>query len=314
MRRNLSRLNLSFRDMRWMTPVLHCQYRTWTAHPPRPSSHLFRDQNWRYKLDRIVQTGRVVLEAWAMLTERKPRSFAYIWFGRERQGVELFHRRLVIELREKLSHAYLYEVTPDWPNEVSNFGRSMTDMMTAAFGVQDLSEIPDRIRTQSAGVTDRIMLVYVRHETVRDSKRINIDFIKRYLEWWNEKIAMLLGDQTFALLGIPYIVGKPEAFGSALEKKGLRLTNFNHTRVRVLDELGSLQRHDLTEFIQTKNIAVPGDFDYQLLDQIIAECHGEYEPILERLKDIDQYVWTRLKAKIEEDEDFDEDLATGGVI
>ena len=304
MRSNLTRLNFSFGDMRWMTPVLHCHYQKWKTTPPQPSSRLHRDPHWRYKLDRIIQFSQVSYQTQTMLAQHKPRSLAYIWYGRERQGVDLFHQRIKVELREGLTNAHLYEVLPTWPMEFSNFHRSMTAMMTDAFGVQSLSEIPDRIRTEARGVTDRLTLVYVRHEPIRDSKLINIDLLKSYLEWWNANFAAQLEDLTFGLLGVSYVIGKSEAFGAALEKKRVRFMSLNNVRIRVLKELGSLQKEDLIDFIETHNIALPEDFDDQLLDKIIEECHGEYEAILERLKNIEDDVWPRLKDSPDGSEDF----------
>jgi hypothetical protein len=80
--------------------------------------------------------------------------------------------------------------------------------------------------------------------------------------------------------------------------------SLNNVRIRVLKELGSLQKEDLIDFIETHNIALPEDFDDQLLDKIIEECHGEYEAILERLKNIEDDVWPRLKDSPDGSEDF----------
>ena len=58
MRGRLSDLGLSTSNIRWMTPVLHCQYDAWQANPPLPHSRLDRDPHWQLKLDRVKQFSR----------------------------------------------------------------------------------------------------------------------------------------------------------------------------------------------------------------------------------------------------------------
>lgn len=294
MRGNLADLNFSFRDMRWMTPVLHCHYGSWKAHPPRPPSPLERDPHWRFKLDRVRQFGQVFYQTKTMLSQRKPRSLAYIWYGKEGQGVELFHQRLKVELQEDLTDTHLYEVLPAWPQEFYNFHRSMTDMLLEAFDVQSLQEIPDRIRTETRAVTGRQVLLYVRHEPVRPGMLLTPDLLHKYLEWWDANVAVLLEDQSFGLLGISFVVRKPSVFRSVLlEKKQLNAIRLGRTRVRLLDEMERLQKEDLIDFIETHNLPLPEKFRDRVLDEIMDECNGEYDKILERLKNIEELIWNR---------------------
>jgi hypothetical protein len=81
-----------------MTPVFHCHYDQWKANHPKPASRLERDPHWSLKLDRVRQFGQVFYQTSQMLQEHKPRSLAYIWYGQEGQGVDLFHKRLKFEL------------------------------------------------------------------------------------------------------------------------------------------------------------------------------------------------------------------------
>lgn len=292
MRSNLGNLNLSFRDMRWMTPVLHCNYGNWQAHPPRPPHPLERDPHWRFKLDRVRQFGQVFYQTKTMLSQHKPRSLAYIWYGKEGQGVDLFHQRLKVELQEELSNVHLYEVLPAWPLEFYNFHRSMTDMLAEAFKVQSLEEIPDRIRTETRAATDRQVLLYVRHEPVRPGMLLSPDLLKKYLEWWDVNVAGLMEDQSFALLGISFVVRKPSVFRNVLlEKTRLNAIKVSRTRVRLLDEMERLQKEDLIDFIETHNLPLPEKFRDRVLDEIMDECNGEYDKILERLKNIEELIW-----------------------
>jgi hypothetical protein len=79
-------LDLSLRDTRWMTPVLHGRYGTWRAHPPPPPSRLERDPHWRLKLDRREQYSLLAQDVRDMLRERRPGAKAYICYGAPLQG------------------------------------------------------------------------------------------------------------------------------------------------------------------------------------------------------------------------------------
>ena len=109
-----------------------------------------------------------------MLRERKPRSHAFIWYGRPGEGIEIFHQRLNMELRESLSRTHLYQVRPEWPIEFTNFHRSCEDMFLEAFGISKLDDIPARVRAETAGAIGTQTLVYVRHTPIRSEKRCSL--------------------------------------------------------------------------------------------------------------------------------------------
>lgn len=291
MRSNLADINFSLRDVRWMTPVLHSHYGTWKAHPPQQPSRLQRDPYWFSKVDRKNQYSEVSYDTRNMLLRRRPRCLAYIWYGKQRQGVDFFHNRLEMELPDELHDVHLYTVFPTWPREFENFNNSMTNMITDAFGVQSLEEIPARIRTESRGFRDRMTLVYVRHQPIVDTNLITIDRVKRYIEWWNEKAAARFADQIFGLIGISFEVSEPELFEKELEKREWKLMALGHTHVQVLKQMGPLTVEDLIDEIRKHDIRLPRDFDISRLYDLIKKVDGEYELLLDELRKLEDDGW-----------------------
>jgi hypothetical protein len=292
MRYSHGALDLSFGDLRWMTPILHCHYSTWKASRPKRDTPLERDSHWRFKLDRVRQFSEVLYLTMQMLAERKPRSRAYVWYGKEGQGVDLFHQRLKIELPGCLHDTYLYEVRPEWPVEFQNPYRSFEDMFTEAFEVQSLQDVPARIRTQTRGVSGRQTLIYIRHRPVRTSKLFSLAMLKRYLEWWEYKFVPILESGSYALLGVSFVVGNPQAFLRAY-REGERVgdLDYENTVIQLLDEMDHLAWHDLVDFLKTHNIRLPSKRRELLLNKILEETGGSYEMTLESLKDIAESAW-----------------------
>ncbi|MCP4213719.1 MAG: hypothetical protein GY765_03635, partial [bacterium] len=92
--------NLSVADIRWITPVFHCHYSQWKATPPTPPDRLTDAPHWHLKIDRVSQFSYVVAQTRLMLREKKPKSLVFVWYGEEGQGIEVFHKRVWVELRE----------------------------------------------------------------------------------------------------------------------------------------------------------------------------------------------------------------------
>ncbi|MCP4687125.1 MAG: hypothetical protein GY859_03685, partial [Desulfobacterales bacterium] len=113
--RGLTDLGLSTADIRWMTPVLHAGYGIWRANPPRPPERLLHDPDWDLKLDRVAQFYTVAGMTSQMIQEGKPRSLAFVWYGKEGQGILRFHKRLSTELRKHLFNTSIMVVRPEWP-------------------------------------------------------------------------------------------------------------------------------------------------------------------------------------------------------
>lgn len=281
---------LTLKDTRWMTPVLHRHYAAWRAHPPQPQNLLDRSPHWRLKLDRVNQFSLVVYPTSSMLRERRPRTLAYVWYGEEGQGIDLFHQRLTVELRELMPDVFLYEVQPAWPLEFSRPDRSFRDMLTEAFGVNALNDIPARIRAENRGAAGRQTLVHIRHLPMR-SKLVTPDTFKTYLEWWDKNFAPLLQEQVFALLGVSFVVTKPKNFLEIFTNKGVASLPLKHTEFQLLQEMEKLAKTDLLRFLNTHNIPVPEQSINRVLDEILARTGGHYEMTLEALKDVADRAW-----------------------
>lgn len=285
----LGDLNLSTADVRWLTPVLHGHYATWRANPPSPPSRLVHDPHWHLKIDRVIQYSVVAEQTRQMLRERKPRTHAFVWYGREGEGIEIFHQRLNIELRESLGNVFVYEVRPEWPMEFADFHRSCEDMLLEAFGVNELAAIPARIRARTAGAAGVQTLVYVRHQPVRSPKILDSSKFQRYLEWWDHNFAPLLEAQQFALLGVSFLVNNPASFISRMDV--LENVDLHLSAVMLLDQMEKLALKDLRDFLRKHNVRLPLARRDQVLNQILARTGGRYEQTVEELKNLVSLAW-----------------------
>lgn len=151
-----------------------------------------------------------------MSAQRKPKSHAFVWYGREGEGIDIFHGRLTVELREDLSGAGVVEVRPEWPLEVTIPARSFGDVLCEAFAVNDLVNVPAPVRSESGGISGRNTLINVRHLPVENPPIINPGSLKLYLEWWNAHFVKLLERHQYALLGVSFIINNPERFRRAI--------------------------------------------------------------------------------------------------
>ncbi len=298
-RAHLGELDLSVSDTRWMTPVLYYRYGHWQANPPKPASRLERDPHWRLKLNRVSQFGQVFFQTYQMFMERKPRALGYLWYGQKKQGLEIFHKRLKVELQEKLIDVVLYEVKPEWPMDLANPDRSFTDMLNQAFGISHADHLAGRIRTHTRGVSGCQTLVYVRHRPITSLYTFHPRFLKTYLQWWDLKFVPGLPEQTHALLGISYEVKNPPKFHELLTKKErLNEADLSYTVFRLLDELERVNRRDLLDFLMTHNIQLPPDLRDDVLEKILEKTGGSYEKVLDELKELESRAW-RLRKEAE---------------
>lgn len=285
----LGDLKLSTTDVRWLTPVLHGNYATWRATPPSPPSRFVHTPHWHLKIDRVVQYSVVAEQTRQMVRERKPRTHAFVWYGREGEGIEIFYQRLTMELRESLGNVFVYEVRPEWPMEFADFHRSCADMLLEAFGVNELAAIPARIRAHTAGARGVQTLVYIRHQPVRSPKILDSGKFQRYLEWWDSNFAPLLEPHQFALLGVSFLVNNPVGFlnrMSVLEEVDLQLS-----AVMLLNQMEKLALSDLRDFLRKHNVRLPLARRDQVLTQILERTGGRYEQTVEELKNLVSLAW-----------------------
>ncbi len=309
--RKMGALNLSLTDVRWMTPVIHCHYNEWKSSPPKPPNRLEHDPHWHLKIDRVTQFSTVATQTRQMLREQKPRSLAFVWYGEQGQGLELFHQRLQIELQEDLTNAFVHEVRPVWPPELPhNNHRAFQDMLLEAFALHSLEDIPASIRAKNYGDFGKQTLIYIRHTPVTSVKRINPNTLKTYLEWWNSHFMPLLDSNQFALLGVSFVVKNPPKFQNAMLNT-VRLYDLylDHTVFRLLNEMERVARKDLLDFLHTHNIRLPEKRRDRTIDRILEKTNGQYEHTVEELKHLVDMAWDFTEEDLQEreldEEDFD---------
>lgn len=290
--RDIPETDLSVSDSGWMTPVLHCRYGRWISNPPKPSARFDRDPHWRVKLDRVAQFSQVFLQVYEMFQERKPGGFAYLWYGTKGQGVELFHQRLKVDLREKLPNVVMIEITPKWPPALDDPLECFTVMLNQAFGVTNFDQIPAVIRTRTRSVSGKQTLVYIRHRPVTNAYIFHPENLKVYLDWFNHYFVGKLPERTHALLGISYVVSNPSKFQRLLtQKERLNHLEFSDTVFQILNEMDKIVKEDLIRFIQTHNIPIPDDLRDRELDRILDKTGGMYEKVLDELIELESRVW-----------------------
>lgn len=304
----LGSLGLTTANIRWMTPVLHCRYERWQATPPVAPDRSERDPSWRLKVDRVNQFSKVFYQTHQMLMERKPRGLAYLWYGTPEQGLEIFHRRLSVELQEKLTDTAVYEVTPEWPDDLYDPARSFSDMFCQAFDVSTLEHIPGRIREFARGVSDRKTLVYLCHRPVTSKYVFHPKKIRLYLDWWNRTFLPLAPENVHVLLGISYYAQKPGDFYNFLVKKA-KLYDFSmsHAVLDVLDELERVTKRDVIDFIRTHSISVPTDLRDKAIDEILARSKGSYVRVIDELEHLESRIWRHgVEENASEDDEEDD--------
>ncbi len=275
--------DVSLSDARWMTPVLYCHYDKWTSKPP-PKINRLVDPHWQIKLDRINQFGRVSYLTRSMLKEGRPKILVYLWYGEEGQGIDIFHHRLSVELRDEVERACFVEKQPEWPPFVDP-NTSFNDMICEAFESESPDHIPACIRQCSKGRANRPVLLYIRHTPLRTLKIINIKVIRQYLEWLDTYFVKLLGKNAYAVVGISYIVKKPAKFAEMVKKKIIREIKLKKTAFHLLNELEKITEIHLRDFIRDHDIKLLESSIDNIIEYVIDNSKGKYEHVLELLKD-----------------------------
>ncbi len=290
-RANMVDLDLTFRDLRWLTPVLHSRYLKWSFTPPPSASKDERDLQWRHRLNRVHQFSQVLYQTRRLIQGRHQRSLAYVWYGREGQGLQQFYQRIEAELPSDLPDFKVIPIRPSWPIEYYNFSRSVGDMLAQAFGICDLEELPAKIDAISSGGKRQIIL-YLQHPPITPEMNFSLGMLRWYLEWLDHNFAGILPDNVYGLTGFSFMVRKPETFKWAvLERERLNEIEFENISFHLLEEMKSVERSDLVEFLRSHNIRWPSDRREELLNRIITRTGGSYEGVLEEIKALDELAW-----------------------
>lgn len=162
-------------------------------------------------------------------------------------------------------------------------------MLNEAFDVQYLADIPARIRNESKGRSRA--LVYISHEVLIGKHHITPQTILLYLDLINSEAKQLFWGNHYAVIGVAFIVKQPDKLKEVIEKCGLLDKAYQYIKFTLLDELRSVTRRDLLDFLQTHDISVPTDRIDKVLDTILAKTKGVYEPTIEALERVVQGLW-----------------------
>ncbi len=290
----------SFANTRWMNPVLHRRYARWASSPPRPRSRMKHDPHWHVKLDRSRQFGQVFTDTEQMLREKKPRVLAYIWYGEEGQGVDLFHQRLQVELQQRLERARILEIKPRWPEELQNPYRSFEDMITEACDLRDISELTAWIRADSQRDRRATPLLHVRHEPLRSGEPVKPSDLSTYLEWWNDHLVPILVDAgAFGLLGISFLAQKNPTKLEERLREAFKELDLDDVVFDVLDELEEIDLDDLKRFLRSHRVSLPRSMKERMLVRILEKTGGRYEMTLEELRKLVDQAWNNDEGEAE---------------
>jgi hypothetical protein len=141
-------------EVRWLTPVVHCGYSAWKYEPPETSGAKL-PPGWEYSLNRVHITGAVMQYPRKALLKPGPvRTLVFLWYGDKDKGVRLFYQRLGLELGNDFANEFgIRTEEPELPMESYpedsgysiEFYRSISEMMTHVFDVQNLGEIGEQI-------------------------------------------------------------------------------------------------------------------------------------------------------------------------
>ena len=280
---------LSTCDYRWIAPIIHVNYKEWTANPPIVKDRLSGDPYWELKVDRVSQYNAVIAQTRLMIREKRPKSLIYVWYGQEGQGIELFHKRLLVELRDELrGNTFVNQIRPRWPEHLDNYHESFSDIYAEAFEVNSIEAVPARIRAMNHG---RQTLIYVSHEPVVSTYLINPESLKKYVQWWDIEFASKLERKQFALLTVSFIVKNPFIFLEEIEKEKIEELNTKNSVFWLLDEMEEIARKDLNRFLHTHNINLPEDKRDEVLNNILRKTNGKYEQTIEELKKLRKEAW-----------------------
>jgi hypothetical protein len=287
MRRRVAEANFSFNDIRWITPVLHYRYKKWEFKSPVNELRLQMKPNWENMLDRTKQTGEVILRLGSMLqSQRRRPSLAFLWHGQKGQGVEQFYRRLELELQNRFPEAAFYAVTPAWPQELHNFNRSISDMLSEAFEVANLLEIPDKIRFEMLRKGAHQSIVYLRHPSLTPETILSqSNQLRNYLEWLDKNLAAHLDEATCLLIGFAFEETAEADFPQESFEQ-LQDVEFANLSFYLLEELREVNRRDLVDFMRIQNYSLPVDIREQVIAGIMNKTGGHYQQVLEQLKEM----------------------------
>jgi len=226
---------------------------------------------------------------------------AYVWYGKKGQGIDIFHRRLKVDLAADLrEQAHFIEITPEWPMELFEPERAFEDMLCEAFSTDEFEDIPQIIRARTRGTSGMQTLIYLRHRPVTTKMPINPKSLKLYLNWLDKHFIPKLEKRHFVLTAVSFEVAHANKFEKVIQREGLRSLQLSGAVFRPLDELKHLNINDLYDFLLTHKIRLPKGKQDKLLEDIMKQTDGHYRETISALQQLVR------RAMIEEEESRDE--------
>lgn len=317
----LTRCGNTSGDVRWVTPILHRHYTDWKiAHKPERFHLDKRDPHWEYKLDRVTQSGELGKRAELAIKHQSPATVCCIWYGCTNVGVELFHERIPLELRQFRQQIQIAHCRMDWPQlDLENMAKAWEECLLASLrtsatpfarAADTLDNIP-RFLEQLAGQTGKRTLLHLRLKTINQQVRMTPGKLRDFLEWWQDRVVLPILKpahiQTLMTVGFEVPETKlakiPELFDAYLEPLN---DQYNSLSVYLLPQLLLLERQDLREFIKAFYPDLPQDKAKQRIDHILQEAKGNYQFTLNLLTDLNNdALYTRQTVRTAQPNDDD---------
>lgn len=279
----------------WMTPMLVQHYAKWIA-PTTDELH-FDDPNWRLKLDRKPQFSEVLYEVSTMLQQRHPLTLACFWHGVKGQGVDKFHERLPVELRDLNQGLRLETVSFQWPSSFTNPHHDFETMIGRELGVTDVTSLVTQLEARYLDSSQAPLLLHCRFATLRQQGAVKLQHIADFIDWWQLMILPQLENSSIhVLLAFGYelgeaadvkkfVIGRDRVLKKSALKEGMKWLK--------LDQLPSIEEHHVMEFLDRYKVRLPDKNGSMaaLVSNIVAKTKGDYERTLDALQTIVPQAW-----------------------
>lgn len=209
-RTNLIARGLSFRDLRWMTPVLHCSYRDW-SHTLPPPKDFVPSLRWEHKLDREAQFGRVLSRAEVNFQGKN--SLAFMVYGRPGQGIQALYERIQAELPEKLKFEFLKIIDLNWPPLALDEKCYLTfkEQFREFFDLETIEEIGAKLAAELRNRPSTSNVIFIRYTPIElglDQAIVeaHLTRLKSYLDWLDQLLIPRVPPNVRLIIAISFIV------------------------------------------------------------------------------------------------------------
>lgn len=277
-------------DLSWATPILTRHYTEWQCKRKPNLHHLDRqDKDWRFKLDRLSQSG-LIGEYMDAVLNGSVNTLCCVWYGSAAVGVDLLHERVQHKVP---GNTDLINCQMNWPMAITDENRDEMFRASLLAGFHciyhaapsSIEAIPRFLKEVSLHAGSHRLLFHLRLQTVRPKGAnwaVPVNF-RHFLTWWQRVVAPELSKARIpAIITLGYELEKlnwlPEQYD-----KYLKPLNTQQLMVRRLPPLEPISQDHMRDFIQMFKLPVPP----QILDAKVAEIEretgGHYQRTLECL-------------------------------